>query len=100
MREVIPRNDRIVIQTIEDPEEKTKGGILIPESAREKSAQQRAKVLAVGPGVLVDGERVPLDLKPGDFVLVQRSSGGYEMNIDGQDIIIMSEWQVHGKIPA
>jgi chaperonin GroES len=100
VRDVIPRNDRIVIQRIDDPEELSKGGILIPDTARKKSAQQRATVLAVGPGVLVDGRRIPLDLQPGDVVLIERSTGGYEMNIDGQDIIIMSEWQVHGKVPA
>ena len=83
-----PLNDRIVVKRSEE-EEVSKGGIIIPETAKEKPIQ--GKVLAVGTGrVLEDGGIVPLDVKKGDTVLFSRYAGS-EVKIEGEELLIMRE---------
>lgn len=88
MAKVSPLNDRILVKRIE-PEEKKKGGIIIPDTAKEKP--QEGKVVEVGPGKLSeDGKRLPLAVKKGDKVLFGKYSGT-EVKIDDDDFIIMRE---------
>ena len=83
-----PLNDRILIKRIEE-EEKTKGGIIIPDSAKEKPAE--GIVVAAGNGKLNDkGERVALEVKAGDRVLFSKY-GGTDVKLDGEDHLIMRE---------
>lgn len=83
-----PLHDRIIVARIEE-DEKTKGGIYIPDSAKEKP--QRGKVLAVGKGKIAeDGSIRPLDLKEGDTVLFGKYAGT-EVKIDNEDRLIMRE---------
>lgn len=83
-----PLNDRILVKRLEG-EEKTKGGIIIPDSAKEKPAE--GEVIAVGHGKLNDkGVRVALELKKGDRVLFSKY-GGTEVKLDGVDYMIMRE---------
>jgi chaperonin GroES len=90
-----PQHDRIVIRRIEE-EEKTKGGIIIPDTAKEKP--QEGEVIAVGPGARDEsGKLVPPDLKAGDRVLFGKWSGA-EVKIDGEDLLIMKESDVMGVI--
>jgi chaperonin GroES len=90
-----PLHDRIVIRRIEG-EEKTKGGIIIPDTAKEKP--QEGEVIAVGPGARDEsGKFVPLDVKAGDRVLFGKWSGT-EVKIDGEDMLIMKESDVMGVI--
>ena len=82
-----PLGDRVVVQPT-PREETTKSGIVIPDTAKEKP--QEGKVLAVGPGrVLDDGKREQMDLKPGDKVLYAKY-GGTEFKLDGEDLLIIS----------
>jgi chaperonin GroES len=88
-----PLHDRLVVRRIE-PEEKTKGGIIIPDTAKEKP--QEGEVVAVGPGARDEsGKLQPLDLKAGDRVLFGKWSGT-EVKIDGQDLLIMKESDIMG----
>ena len=88
-----PLHDRIVVARIAE-EEKTKGGIIIPDTAKEKPVE--GKVLAVGKGrILEDGKVKPLDLKVGDRVLFAKY-GGTEVKLDGQMVLIMREDDVLG----
>ena len=90
-----PLHDRVVIRRIEG-EEKTKGGIIIPDTAKEKP--QEGEVIAVGPGARDEsGKLVPLDVKAGDRVLFGKWSGT-EVKIDGEDLLIMKESDVTGVI--
>ena len=90
-----PLHDRVVIRRIEE-EEKTKGGIIIPDTAKEKP--QEGEVIAAGPGARDEsGKLVPLDLKAGDRVLFGKWSGT-EVKIDGEDLLIMKESDVMGVI--
>ena len=90
-----PLHDRVVIRRIEG-EEKTKGGIIIPDTAKEKP--QEGEVIAVGPGARDEsGKLVPIDLKEGDRVLFGKWSGT-EVKIDGEDLLIMKESDVMGVI--
>jgi chaperonin GroES len=85
---VIPLNDKVLLKRL-DPEEKTSGGILLPDTAREKPRQ--GKVLAVGEGTRLEGGKVaPLQVKVGDKVLFT-SYGGTEIKVDGEDYLLMSE---------
>ncbi|MBI4774457.1 MAG: co-chaperone GroES [Deltaproteobacteria bacterium] len=86
--EVKPLNDRVLVLRVES-EEKTAGGIIIPDAAKEKP--QQGKVIAAGPGKLNDkGERIPLGVKKGDTVLFGKYSGT-EITIDGVEHSIMRE---------
>ena len=88
-----PLNDRLLVKRLEE-EEKTAGGIIIPDSAKEKPAE--GKVEAVGPGKVADnGERVPLQVKAGDQVLFSKY-GGTDVRIDGEDFLIMREDDILG----
>ena len=88
-----PLHDRVVVKRI-DAEAKTKGGIIIPDTAKEKPSQ--GEVIAVGPGARgEDGRIVPLELKPKDKVLFGKWSGT-EVKIDGQEVLIMKESDVMG----
>ena len=90
-----PLHDRVVLRRI-DAEAKTKGGIIIPDNAKEKP--QEAEVVAVGPGARDEkGVVTPLDLKPGDRVLFGKWSGT-EVKIDGEDLLIMKESDVMGVV--
>ena len=88
---VRPLHDRIIVQRIEEGEQKI-GGIIIPDSAKEKP--QQGKVIAVGQGkVKDDGKRQPLDVQDGDTILFGKYSG-QEIKIDGEDYVIMREEEV------
>jgi len=90
-----PLGDRLVVKPIER-QEVTKGGILLPDTAKEKP--QEGKVLAVGPGKLSDdGKRVAMDIKVGDTVLYARY-GGTEYKLDDEEIMILRESDVLGII--
>jgi len=88
-----PLHDRVVVKRLEG-EEKSKGGIIIPDSAKEKP--QEGEIVAVGPGARDEaGKLVPLDVKAGDRVLFGKWSGT-EVKIDGQDLLIMKESDIMG----
>ncbi len=88
-----PLGDRVLVRRIEE-EEKTKGGIIIPDTAKEKP--QEGKVIAVGPGARDDNGKVhPLDLKKGDKILFGKWSGS-EVKLDNEDLLIMKESDVLG----
>jgi len=90
-----PLQDRILVQRVEE-ETKTKGGIIIPDSAKEKPIE--GKVVAVGEGkIKEDGTRQPMDLKAGDKILFGKYSGT-EVKIDGEEHLIMREDDVLGVI--
>ena len=90
-----PLHDRVVVKRI-DSEEKTKGGIIIPDTAKEKP--QEGEIVAAGPGARDEaGKLVPLDVKAGDRVLFGKWSGT-EVKIDGQDLLIMKESDIMGII--
>ncbi len=90
-----PLHDRVVVKRIEG-EEKTKGGIIIPDTAKEKP--QEGKVIAAGPGARDEsGKLVALDVKAGDRVLFGKWSGT-EVKIDGEDLLIMKESDILGVI--
>jgi len=88
-----PLHDRVAIRRIEE-DQKTAGGIIIPDTAKEKPSQ--GEVLAVGPGARNDkGELIAPDVKVGDLVLFGKWSGT-EVKIDGQDLLIMKESDIMG----
>jgi chaperonin GroES len=88
-----PLHDRVVVKRL-DEEQKTKGGIIVPDTAREKPMQ--GEVLAVGPGARDDrGGIVAPDLKPGDRVLFGKWSGT-EVKLDGDELLIMKESDIMG----
>jgi chaperonin GroES len=92
-----PLHDRIVVRRV-DSEEKTKGGIIIPDTAKEKP--QEGEVIAVGPGARDEhGQITALDVKVGDRVLFGKWSGT-EIKLDGEDLLIMKESDVMGVIEA
>ena len=88
---VRPLHDRIIVQRLDEGEQKI-GGIIIPDSAKEKPMQ--GKVLAVGDGRMTeDGERIPLDVKPGNLILFGKYSG-QEIKLDGTEYLIVKEDEV------
>ena len=88
-----PLHDRVVVRRIEE-EDRTKGGIIIPDTAKEKP--QQGEVVAVGPGALDDkGNVQPLDVKPGDRVLFGKWSGT-EVKLEGEELLIMKESDILG----
>ena len=92
---VRPLQDRVIVQRI-DGEEKTKGGIIIPDSAKEKPAE--GEIVAAGTGARSeDGKVTPLDVKVGDRVLFGKWSGT-EVKVDGEDLLIMKESDILGII--
>ena len=90
-----PLNDRVLVKRLEE-ETKTAGGIIIPDSAKEKPAE--GEIVAVGPGKLNDkGERVALQVKAGDRVLFSKY-GGTDVKIEGADFLIMREDDILGVV--
>ena len=90
-----PLHDRVVVRRLEE-EERTKGGIIIPDTAKEKP--QQGEVIAVGPGARNEqGQLVALDVKEGDRILFGKWSGT-EVKIDGEDLLIMKESDILGVI--
>lgn len=90
-----PLDDRVVVEPVE-AEERTAGGIVLPDAAREKP--QRGKVVAVGPGRLLDsGERAPVSVKVGDHVLFGKY-GGTEIEVNGKDVKILRESDILAKV--
>ncbi|MEE9143869.1 MAG: co-chaperone GroES [Candidatus Binatia bacterium] len=89
-----PLHDRVIVQRIEE-EEKTKGGIIIPDTAKEKP--QEGKVIAVGQGKHDDGKVVPLDVKAGDRILFGKYAGT-EIKLGGEDHLILREDDILGII--
>ena len=88
-----PLHDRVVIRRIEE-KESIKGGIIIPDSAKEK--QQEGEVIAVGSGKREKGELIPLDVKPGDRVLFGKYSGT-EIKIEDEELLILREEEILAK---
>ena len=88
-----PLHDRVVVRRIEE-EDRTRGGIIIPDTAKEKPSQ--GEIVAIGPGGRDEaGKLIPIDLKVGDTVLFGKWSGT-EVKIDGQDLLIMKESDILG----
>jgi chaperonin GroES len=94
---VRPLHDRLIVSRIEEGEQKI-GGIIIPDTAKEKP--QQGKVIAVGAGkVTEDGKRIAMDVKAGDRILFGKYSG-QEIRLDGEDYLIMREDEVLGVVGA
>jgi chaperonin GroES len=92
-----PLHDRVVVERV-TAEEKTAGGIIIPDTAKEKP--QQGKIIAVGPGGRDEnGKLIPMDVKAGDHVLFGKWSGT-EVKIDGHDYLIMKESDIMGVLDA
>jgi len=93
---VRPLHDRIIVQRLEDEEEQKVGGIIIPDTAKEKP--QQGKVVAAGKGkVKEDGGLLPMDVKDGDTILFGKYSG-QEIKLDGEEYLIMREDEVLGVV--
>jgi len=93
---LVPLGDRVVLQRLDEVEEKTAGGIVLPDTAKEKP--QECKVIAVGPGKLDDnGKRVAPDVKKGDIVIIAKW-GGTEIKIGGNEYVIVSEDDIMAKV--
>ena len=90
-----PLADRVVVRSLEDAEQ-TRGGLFIPDSAKEKP--QQGEIVAVGPGRFDEGKRVPMDLKVGDRVLYGKYSGT-EVTIDAEPFLIVRESDVLAVLP-
>jgi len=92
-----PLHDRVVVKRVEE-EGKTKGGIIIPDTAKEKPME--GEIIAVGPGARDEkGTLVPLDVKKGDRILFGKGSGT-EIKLDGDDLLIMKESDIMGIIES
>ena len=90
-----PLEDRIAVQPLTDDVQKTPGGIIIPDTAKEKP--QEGKVVAVGPGRFEDGNRIPMDVGVGDVVIYSKY-GGTEVKVDGEEYLILSARDILAKI--
>jgi chaperonin GroES len=91
-----PLHDRVIVKRIEE-KETVKGGIIIPDSAKEKP--QEGEVVAVGGGKREKGELIPLDVKPGDRVLFGKYSGT-EIKLEGEELLILREEEILAKLGA
>jgi chaperonin GroES len=91
---IMPLHDRVLVRRLEQ-KETAKGGIIIPDTAKEKP--QEAEVIAVGAGKLEKGHRVPLDVKAGDRILFGKYTGS-DITIDGQEYLILREEEILAKI--
>lgn len=89
-----PLQDRVIVKRIEEVE-KTKGGIIIPDTAKEKPVQ--GKVIAVGPGRRDDGKVIPLDIKAGDQILFGKYAGT-DIKLDGEEHLILREEDILGVV--
>lgn len=93
---ITPLHDRVLVRRLEQTES-AKGGIIIPDTAKEKP--QEGEVIAVGSGKLEKGHRVPLDVKAGDRILFGKYTGS-EIKIDGQEYLILREEEILAKVGA
>ena len=91
---VTPLHDRVLVRRLEE-KETVKGGIIIPDTAKEKP--QEGEIIAVGAGSIEKGERIPLDVKAGDRVLFGKYSGN-EIRVDDQEYLILKEDEILAKI--
>jgi chaperonin GroES len=91
---ITPLHDRVLVKRVEE-KESVKGGIIIPDTAKEKP--QEGEVIAVGAGKIEKGERVPLDVKAGDRILFGKYSGS-EIKIDDQEYLILREDEILAKL--
>jgi chaperonin GroES len=91
---ITPLHDRVIVKRVEE-KEAVKGGIIIPDTAKEKP--QEGEVIAVGAGKREKGELIPLDVKPGDRVLFGKY-GGTEIVIDDQELLILREEEILAKL--
>ncbi len=82
-----PLRDKVVVKALEE-EEKTKGGIVLPDTAKEKP--QKGKVVAVGSGKVKDGKVIPLEVKEGDVIIYEKY-GPSEIKVDGEELLIIKE---------
>jgi len=90
-----PLGDKVVVEVIEEPQT-TASGLVLPDTAKEKS--QRGKVLAVGPGKVLDnGNREPIEVKVGDTVVFAKY-GGTELDLGGRELMILSQRDIHAII--
>ena len=92
--QIRPLHDRVIVKRIEEVD-KTKGGIIIPDTAKEKP--QEGRVVAVGPGRLEEGKVIPLDVKTGDKILFGKYSGA-EIKLNGEEHLILREDDILGVI--
>ena len=92
-----PLHDRVIVKRVEDQEQRSKGGLIIPDTAKEKP--QEGKVVAVGSGKREDGKVIPLDVKTGDRILFGKYSGS-EIKLDGEEHLIMREEDILGILDA
>jgi chaperonin GroES len=91
-----PLSDKLVVKVMEVTEEKTKSGLYVPDTAKEKP--QEGEVLAVGPGVMNDkGERLPMTVAVGDRVIFSKYAGT-EIKLDGEEYLIMAERDILAKL--
>ncbi len=94
MSKIRPLGDRVIVKRDEEAEQKSVGGIIIPDTAKEKP--QRGTIIAVGNGVLNEkGERIPMEVKAGDQVLFSKYAGN-EVKIDGEEYLIIRENEILG----
>lgn len=97
MTSIRPLHDRVIVRRV-DADEKTAGGIIIPDTAKEKPA--KGEVLAVGPGARDDsGRMVPMEVRVGDLVLFGKW-GGTEVKLDGEEVLVLKESDIIGIIDA
>ena len=94
---VRPLQDRVIVKRIEEREQKSAGGIIIPDTAKEKP--QEGKVVAVGPGRREDGKLITLDVKAGDRVLFGKYAGS-EIKLDDEEHLILREEDILGVVEA
>ena len=92
---VRPLHDRVIVRRIEEQEQRSAGGIIIPDTAKEKP--QQGKVVAVGPGKKEDGKVIAMDVKSGDRVLFGKYAGS-EIKLDGEEHLILREEDILGVV--
>jgi chaperonin GroES len=92
--EITPLHDRVLVRRLEE-KQTAKGGIIIPDTAKEKP--QEGEVIAVGAGKIEKGKRVPLDVKPGDRILFGRYSGN-DITLEGEEYLILREEDILAKL--
>ena len=94
---VRPLSDRVIVKRIEEQETRSAGGIIIPDTAKEKA--QEGKVVAVGPGRKEDGKVLNLDVQAGDRILFSKYAGS-EIKLDGEEHLILREEDILGVVEA
>ena len=92
---LVPLGDRVILKRLENKEEKTAGGIVLPDSAKEKPTE--CEGIAVGPGKLEDGKRITPDVKKGDKVIIAKW-GGTEVKVGNVDYVIVNEDDIMAKL--